>query len=305
MRNYIASELLKAAKEITAAGEYWTDMPDRVGKWVKNKSRARRDEKILEYVSLGGKTVLIEEDGDYVKWELLDEDEVIDAGKLGRSPRSIETTLKGLARMYNASELLKAAKEITASGKGPLEHPADWDVRSKWLKEVKHVRPDKISPARAKQLIRDHSSPMKPGYEFGMTQAEYSYVREVWDTLPGTASFDTAMHYIAKGKAASKEITANVVQTIADQMGGARRLKMMLGGKVMAVDSKTLGIKWPNKNRSKGNYVEISLRGDDTYDMEFFNASSTARKSVKNFRGIYNDQLVELFEKQTGWYLRM
>lgn len=99
-------------------------------------------------------------------------------------------------------------------------------------------------------------------------------------------------------------MSSQVAKTIAEQMGGVRRLKMMLSATVTAVGSKGLGIKWPNKKRSKGNYVEITLRGDDTYDMEFFNVSTSARKSVKKFRGIYSDQLVEIFEKQTGWYLR-
>ena len=106
-------------------------------------------------------------------------------------------------------------------------------------------------------------------------------------------------------KLAKSLIGSEVVQTIAEQMGGVRRLKMMLGASfVGAVNGKTLGIKWPNKKRSTGNYVEISLRGDDTYDMEFFNVSGSMKKSVKKYSMIYFDQLVDIFERQTGWYLR-
>lgn len=101
-------------------------------------------------------------------------------------------------------------------------------------------------------------------------------------------------------------LASEIAKTIAEQMGGVRRLKAMLGATVMAVNGgKGLGIKWPNRQRSKGNYVEITLRGDDTYDMEFFNVSGRNRKSVKTYRGVYFDQLVDLFEKQTGWYLRL
>jgi hypothetical protein len=58
-------------------------------------------------------------------------------------------------------------------------------------------------------------------------------------------------------------------------------------------------IKWPNRNRSKGNVVEIALQPDDTYDMTFYNGT----KVVKAYHSVYADQLRELFEKQTGWFL--
>lgn len=107
-------------------------------------------------------------------------------------------------------------------------------------------------------------------------------------------------------KTAKQLVASQVANTIAEQMGGHRRLRAMLGAQLMALSGgKGLGIKWPNKKRSKGNYVEITLRGDDTYDMEFFNVSNRASKSVKTYRGVYFDQLVEIFEKQTGWYLRI
>jgi hypothetical protein len=107
-------------------------------------------------------------------------------------------------------------------------------------------------------------------------------------------------------KTAKQLVSSQVAKTIAEQMGGVRRLKMMLGAQVTALSGgKGLGIKWPNKKRSKGNYVEITLRGNDTYTMEFFNVSTQARKSVKTYRGVHFDQLAEIFEKQTGWYLRI
>jgi hypothetical protein len=102
--------------------------------------------------------------------------------------------------------------------------------------------------------------------------------------------------------------TANtVVQTIADQMGGVRRLKAFLGATfVGAVDPNTLGIKFPNKQRSKGNYVEVEyMRGSDDYVVRFYNLSNTDKKEVKVIRGAYAEDLVRIFEQQTGWYLRM
>jgi hypothetical protein len=109
-----------------------------------------------------------------------------------------------------------------------------------------------------------------------------------------------------EGTMLNKAASSQIVQTIAEQLGGVRRLKMMLGATVMQVNDHTLGIKFPNKQRSKGNYVEIKYqRGPDTYDVEFFNLSIKDKKQVKRFSGVYADQLVDIFEGQTGWYLRM
>lgn len=91
---------------------------------------------------------------------------------------------------------------------------------------------------------------------------------------------------------------ATIAKTIALQMGG--KLKAMLGATLMVVPS-GLKIQWPNKKRSLGNVCVVTLRPDDTYDMEFFNGS----KSVKKFEGLYAEDLVSTFEKHTGWYLSL
>lgn len=99
-------------------------------------------------------------------------------------------------------------------------------------------------------------------------------------------------------------LNEDVSTTIADQMGGIGRLKAMLGASVMKIDN-GIAIKWPSKQRSKGNYIEIVLNASDTYDVKFFNASGTAKKLVKDYTGIYADRLVDTFEKQTGYFLRL
>ena len=98
---------------------------------------------------------------------------------------------------------------------------------------------------------------------------------------------------------------SQISQTILEQMGGARRLGMMLGAKRFVSLSKGVSFAWPNRQRSKGNAVEITLRGDDTYDMEFFNVSMRARKPVKKYQGLYAEDLIPTFERQTGWRARM
>lgn len=96
-----------------------------------------------------------------------------------------------------------------------------------------------------------------------------------------------------------------VADTIAAQMGGIGRIRMMLGAKKIVALDNGLAIQWPNKERSKGNYVEVTLRPDDTYDMEFFNVTGAKKKSVKKYEMIYADQLTGLFRDWTGWALRL
>ena len=110
-----------------------------------------------------------------------------------------------------------------------------------------------------------------------------------------------------------------VAATILEQMGGARRLRAMIGAQFSIFPS-GVGIRFPNKNPSKGNYVEVIYqRGPDSYDVTFYNCPTPMVKGglpmvpppkvkgkvVKQLDDIYSDSLIEIFEHQTGWYLRM
>jgi hypothetical protein len=106
-------------------------------------------------------------------------------------------------------------------------------------------------------------------------------------------------------------ILANRVRTaddvgkiILEQMGGYGRLKAMIGAQVAFIHN-GVAIQWPSKQRSKGNRVEIVLQPSDTYEMTFYNVSGASKKPVKKYDDIYNDQLIELFEHQTGYYLHL
>jgi hypothetical protein len=98
---------------------------------------------------------------------------------------------------------------------------------------------------------------------------------------------------------------SEVGKTILEQMGGTNRLKAMLGVNYLKFFPDGVEFAWPNKERSKGNLVRITLDPDDTYKVEFFNHSMSGRKPVRRIEGVYNDMLVNIFEKQTGWYLRL
>jgi hypothetical protein len=100
---------------------------------------------------------------------------------------------------------------------------------------------------------------------------------------------------------------SETARTTYEQFGGNRAM-FMLGGRAhySSKDPNFLGVKWPNKQRSRGNYVEIRyVPGLDLYTMEFFNSTARAHKSVKKYEGVYGDQLRTIFEEQTGWYLSL
>lgn len=112
--------------------------------------------------------------------------------------------------------------------------------------------------------------------------------------------------------AASPIEESTVGKTIVQQMGGPGAIHGMLDGEIFYLP-KGVGIRWPSRQPSRGNYVEITLTRGDDYDMVFYNAkgprkyfhpdTKMPRKVVKTYRGVMADQLIDLFYDQTGWQL--
>jgi len=91
------------------------------------------------------------------------------------------------------------------------------------------------------------------------------------------------------------------------QLGGNRFI-MMTGAKNFGVGPKGMGFKI-GRNSKKINYIRIDLdRGKDLYNMEFIRMArkkgelSPTMKVVKKIKGVYADQLRDLFTKYTGMY---
>lgn len=103
----------------------------------------------------------------------------------------------------------------------------------------------------------------------------------------------------------NESLQESVASEILKQLGGAGRLKAMLGAKAFIDHGKALSFKFPNKKRTRGNYVKIVLTPDDLYDMEFMNLSATEAKPVKTYSGIGVEQLIPIFERQTGLRIRL
>jgi hypothetical protein len=100
-----------------------------------------------------------------------------------------------------------------------------------------------------------------------------------------------------------------VASTILSQMGGQRRLVMMIGANTFVRYNTPPGVsfKYPNRHKPSkgGNFVKLTFNeGLDLYDMEFKYLRGYKARTVKTYSGVYADQLVEIFERQTGLYLR-
>jgi hypothetical protein len=131
------------------------------------------------------------------------------------------------------------------------------------------------------------------------------------------------LHYLAKTNGVKSETWArryagktasDVGQTILRQMGGPRRLSMMIGAKDFVVykakaDSEygegmgAAAFKFPRPGRGKPNYVKIVLNGRDYYDVTFGSIHGYKFKPMKEYNDISASGLQSLFERETGLYL--
>ena len=93
----------------------------------------------------------------------------------------------------------------------------------------------------------------------------------------------------------------SVARTILSQLGG-NKFAVMTGAKNF-IDLKN-GIRMKiGRNKTNANWMEITLNSLDLYDVAFAKLTRLGeRKSLKEYKNIYNDSLVELFERHTGMY---
>lgn len=135
------------------------------------------------------------------------------------------------------------------------------------------------------------------------------------------------------GKASLNEsVDMEVSKTILSQLGGNRFIVMTGAKDFVAIDN---GLKFRiGRNKSKANVVRIILDPDDTYTMEFWSirevnvykimmkcmekglsneemndkikdAEAKSNMKLKEYNGLYFDQLQEFFTEYTGLYTRL
>ena len=98
-----------------------------------------------------------------------------------------------------------------------------------------------------------------------------------------------------------------IVETILQQMGGAHRLKAMIGAyNFMGSEAEQkLIFRWKAKAKNGANSITITLDPSDTYTMQFHKIRAGKATKLEQTDDIYSDMLREVFEDYTGLYLRM
>ena len=83
---------------------------------------------------------------------------------------------------------------------------------------------------------------------------------------------------------------------------GGHKIVVMTGAKNF-IDLKN-GIRMKiGRNKTNANWMEITLNSLDLYDVAFAKLTRLGeRKSLKEYKNVYNDSLVSLFESHTGMY---
>jgi len=97
----------------------------------------------------------------------------------------------------------------------------------------------------------------------------------------------------------------NIAATIIRQLGGGRKLQMMIGLKQLINEPNGVTLVFPlPKHPGAVNRVRITLNGKDLYDMEFIRTRGRSQKIVKEFNDVYAEDIKDRFEEGTGLYIR-
>jgi hypothetical protein len=96
-----------------------------------------------------------------------------------------------------------------------------------------------------------------------------------------------------------------VAETIIAQLGGKGKMYAMIGVKDYFAITNGVSIRWTARAKHGENHVQITLRPDDTYDVEFYKIDRYESRSLKRYEGVYADDLKRIFEEQTGLRLSL
>ena len=95
-----------------------------------------------------------------------------------------------------------------------------------------------------------------------------------------------------------------VAEEILRTLGG-NKFRVMTGAKNFAGTDDSLRMRI-GRNKSSSNYLKITLNMMDLYDVRFSRVSlKGGERSITEYNNVYNDSLVEVFEKHTGMYTKL
>tara|TARA_Y100000590_G_scaffold445199_1_gene576990 strand:- start:1030 stop:1326 length:297 start_codon:yes stop_codon:yes gene_type:complete len=96
----------------------------------------------------------------------------------------------------------------------------------------------------------------------------------------------------------------SIANEIYRQLGG-NKFAVMTGAKNFIDIENGIRMKI-GRNKTNHNWMEVTLNSLDLYDVAFAKLTKLGeRKSLKEYKNVYNDSLVELFETHTGMYTKL
>ena len=96
----------------------------------------------------------------------------------------------------------------------------------------------------------------------------------------------------------------SIANEIYRQLGG-NKFAVMTGAKNFIDIENGIRMKI-GRNKTNHNWREVTLNSLDLYDVAFAKLTKLGeRKSLKEYKNVYNDSLVELFETHTGMYTKL
>ena len=106
----------------------------------------------------------------------------------------------------------------------------------------------------------------------------------------------------------NKTEALQTAETIFQQFGGQNRLKFFVGANQFGFHNKPtleeVDATFKFKMYSKANTVKVIYhRCPDVYTLQFWKVTAKQNKLVSSYVHVYCDQLVEIFEKETGLVL--
>jgi hypothetical protein len=107
----------------------------------------------------------------------------------------------------------------------------------------------------------------------------------------------------------TKEERSQIAQTIAAQLGGIGRIRLMTGARNFVALDGNGGLMFQFKGWKRNAKCIIELNAMDTYTFKLVTIGN-ARNGFKvtehyKLEGVYNDMLIDLFESETGLYLSL
>lgn len=96
------------------------------------------------------------------------------------------------------------------------------------------------------------------------------------------------------------EVAWTVADTILEQLGGGRRLSMMIGAHAFIGNKNALTFRFKARAKNGANCIRVTLDPSDTYTVEFISVRGSSVKEKDRTEDIYNDMLKEVVERHTG-----